>query len=41
MSKPEFIEKACDDCGDPNEEYDSDYTAQDAIDDIHEIVGEI
>ena len=31
----------CDDCGDPNKEHDPDYTAQDAIDDIHEIVGEI
>ena len=31
----------CDDSGDPNKEHDPDYTAQDAIDDIHEIIGEI
>lgn len=31
----------CDDYGDPNKEHDPDYTAQDAIDDIHEIIGEI
>ena len=29
------------DHGDPNEQFDPDCTAQDAIDDIHEIVGEI
>ena len=31
----------CNDNGDPNKEHDPDYTAQDAIDDIHDIVGEI
>ena len=31
----------CDDCGNPNKEHDPDYTAQNAIDDIHEIIGNI
>lgn len=31
----------CDDNGDPNKEHDPDYTAQDAIDDIHDIIGDI
>ena len=30
-----------DDKGNPNEEYDPDYTPQDALDEIHEIVGDI
>ena len=30
-----------DDSGDFNKKHDDSYTAQDAIDDIHEIVGEI
>jgi len=31
----------CDDNGDPNAEYDPEYTAQDCIDDIRELVGNI
>lgn len=30
-----------DDDGEPNKEFDDDYTAQQAIDDIHDIVGDI
>ena len=30
----------CNDSGTHNKEYDPDYTAQAAIDDIHEIIGE-
>lgn len=30
-----------DDHGQPNEDYDDTYSAQDAIDDIHDIVGDI
>lgn len=30
-----------DDDGEPNEEFDDGYTAQQAIDDIHDIVGDI
>ena len=30
-----------DDNGEPNKEFDANYTAQDAIDDIHDIVGDI
>ena len=31
----------CDDSGSPNKEYDETYSAQDAIDEIHKIVGDI
>lgn len=31
----------CDDKGKPNESYDETFSAQDAIDEIHDIVGEI
>ena len=31
----------CDDNGNPNPTYDSCFTAQDAIDEIHDIVGDI
>lgn len=30
-----------DDCGNDNKEFDDSYTAQQAIDDIHDIVGDI
>ena len=30
-----------DDCGEPNDEYDPDFTPQDALDEIHEIIGRI
>ena len=30
-----------DDCGEPNDEYDPDFTPQDALDEIHEIIGDI
>lgn len=30
----------CDDNGDPNPEHDDCFTAQDAIDEIHDIIGE-
>ena len=30
-----------DDCGEPNDEYDPDFTTQDALDEIHEIIGNI
>lgn len=31
----------CDDNGNPNKEFDDTYTAQEAIDEIHRIVGDI
>lgn len=31
----------CDDAGNPNPGFDDDMTAQDAVDEIHEIVGSI
>ena len=30
-----------DDCGEPNDEYDPDFAPQDALDEIHEIIGDI
>lgn len=30
-----------DDRGEPNDEYDPDFTPQDALDEIHEIIGDI
>lgn len=29
------------DCGEPNDEYDPDFAPQDALDEIHEIIGNI
>ena len=31
----------CNDNGDPNPEYDSNYTAQNFVDDIHDLIGDI